>query len=643
MSDSSSTKAFAFKSAPKHFNLKSKFPAPESSAPSSAPNDDLLSRIAIDTRNSVSSGLSHVIDFQGNILPVFMAITLYIGTNYDTLAFKNHSKLSPASLTGYCLALVYIYYLLNDLYVRPSPSKFTDFMNTPEYMELLAQFKSLPVPSFMLKFFQAAAPTSDPRRPNINFIPSFACFDFTHDFGKYLPVSIFFQSHDYVLAKKMNEPAEDLFSKLLDIKFFGNYYIGQLFGANLSDGTANFSYASQLAQAFEGIVSPALARARSQKTVYARINFHVQTPPASVDNTNPYRFLLPLDDDNASEFGTFLTQLSDSIGSSFGSTTPMMNVISSLSGTNILIHGYSDYAIPTWHTVTHARHDTATPIPAKLYATKIHFLTNATNTTGGTRPFPADPTTIDTNFYLVKSTTPTAHYPTTSDVVKFRPRHSAAPAVRILDPYDYNATTFKQAYLSGAFIESLEIDGSGIPLPNADMTLDEENSQFLQSAIPMSTVRRATNYLGTAASALWAERRRPDESGRQKATTLLYDMTENRLGTVTKTVPANHATIAGFTLRNFIGNWLSGISRIGFLSPTSDNDEKNRLPDLDKGKIVLWSPYRFDAGRFSNMQADGTRHVNPDRTYMLSNLRTLFGTNPPLGETPYYLEAIPVA
>lgn len=627
-------------SAPKHDNIRAKFPVqnPGSSAPKPAPNDDLLARMAIDTRNCISTGLNYTIDFQGNFLPIFMAIALYVGENYDSLQFKNHSKLSPPTLIAYFLSQLYIFYLLSDLQIRSSPSEWTRFMTTPEYIDLLGFFRSMPVPAFMHKFFQAAAPVADPRRPNLVYVPSFACFDLHHDFGKYFPVSIFLLAHDYVLAKKMNDPAETLFENLLNIKFYGDHYIGQLVGAHLHDGTNNYNYTSQLLQAFEGIVNPALARARSNRSVYSRINYHVQPAETHLDNTNPYRYLLPLDDDNASEFRTFLESIGSSIGDSFGSTTPMMNLIATLSGTNLLIHGTCDYAIPTHHLKANATSGNVTPATAKTYATKLKFLTNPTRATGGTWKYDADTAAhISDPMYLVADNTLAGYnthiHPTNSQVDKFLPRSSAAPAIRVLDPYDYNATTFKQIYLSGAIIESREIDGSGVPMADHRLTLDEENSQFLQSALPLSSIFRATNF--NAGQDIWVEQRVSADSGRQKATTLLYDMTENRLPGVLKDTPGPVTRIPGFTQR-WIGQWWSAMSKIGFYTPTFDRDESSRLPDMSKGKVLLWSPYRYDAGK-------GASTSRPDRIFMLSNLRTIFGTNPPLGEVPYYLEAIPVA
>jgi hypothetical protein len=631
-----STRAFDLQAPSRfeNFKLKHRKDVPETSAPSTAPKDTLLAQMAIDTKNSVSTGNHATVDFQGDFRPIVMAMCFYSAQFYDSLDLKQHSKVSPPTLTAYFLFVIYAFYLLCDLEARSTPSMHTRFIHTPEYIDLKAFLLSLDVPDFLVKFLQAIAPCADPRRPNITYVSTFACYSEYLDFGRYFPISIFLQCHNFVINHKTNDAPEALINQMMGLDVYHNTRIGNFFGQLLSDGTNNFSYGHQLMQAFEGIINPALARSRSQRNVYSRVPHHVQDADNSV---NPYFKLMNIDEDNVSETMTLMRQIQTTIKSKFTITGSLASVTASLTGMNILINGNSNYALPTWHATTVVQNaTTATVVTAKTYATKLKFLAKPDRAQDTNILIPQDPTTITSLLYLVKHTT-AGVYPEDDNLVLFNGRHHATPAVRVLDPYDYNATTFHNVYLSGSIIESFELDAAAVPYPNLDTVLDEENTLFLQSSLPYSDIHRATNFIYRATGSISAEARVPIGPHGQPSAIMLYDAAQNRLPSFgSHTHGAVPAALPGFNLLSVpLALWQYAYSKVGFRVPNPDSKTNNRPPLENKGKFLVWSPYRYYNGKVMTS--------GPENYFMITNLRTLFGTNPPLGETAHFLEVMPVS
>jgi hypothetical protein len=633
----SQTRAFDLKAPSKFDSFKSKNPTivPETSATTPGTSDNLLSEMAVDVKNSTSNGNHATIDFQGDFRPILMALCYYAASNYDALNVKQHSKVSPPTLVAYFLFVIYSYYLLCDLEIRPTPSSATRFVTTPEYIELKALMLSLPVPDFLLKFMQATAPTSDPRRPNISIVPTLACFYHAIDFGRIFPIGIFIQAHNFVISQRTNDAPEELMNKLMGIQVYSTERIGNYFGQLLSDGTTNYNYGHQLMQAFEGIVNPALARTRSQRIVYSRIHYFAS--PIDDVQSNGYLYAMNIEEQNVSETMTLIRQLQSTISSSFKITGTLSSVMSSLTGMNILIHGYSNFAVPTWHKSTVPENATDADLAsAKIYASKIKLFSYTHSDPKHKLKFPSDNTTIEPSLYLVSQNKGAPMYPCHTDTVLYTGRNQSTPPIRILDPYDYNPTTFHNVFLSGALIESLELDSSIVPLPNTDTVLDEENTLFLQSAVPYPDVFKATNITYSDSTYHWFEKRTPIGQLGQPISLLLADSSLNRLARMNSSVfKAAPTTIPFFHILDNVTRWNSISNRIAYRVPNHE-EKSNHRPDMfSTMSLMVWSPYRYYNGKVISSTIDNY--------YLITNLRTIFGTNPPLGEVSHFLEVMPIA
>jgi len=102
---------------------------------------------------------------------------------------------------------------------------------------------------------------------------------------------------------------------------------------------------------------------------------------------------------------------------------------------------------------------------------------------------------------------------------------------------------------------------------------------------------------------------------------------------VNGTIPT---TIPGFHALHHVYHWNSTYNRLAFRVPTIDAKSNASPPISGSAKLILWSPYRYYNGKIINNDAS-------KNYFMLSNLRTIFGTNPPLGEVAHFLETMPVA
>jgi len=369
------------------------------------------------------------------------------------------------------------------------------------------------------------------------------------------------------------------------------------------------------------------------------------TPDHNNDsNYNPYTYHLNCDSDNISEMFTILESISKACSDIIPHSGLLGSRYNIAPRLDILRHGYTTYALPTWHYLqiaTQPKENTLSVVRSnsKLIASALHFLEAPEAKTKANPMYPTDDSLIESSLYLVSGTAKS--YPGTvpDSITGFELFNSdihAYPRIRIFDPYEYDPSNLSTAIYSGLIIESFEIDGSAIPMPNPDSTLDEENSQFLQSAIPLSHVRQATFFNASSANTTSVEIRAPNRSQGQKAHTMLYDLSDTRLG-ITDQENAEDIPQEPFGFRiveNF--TWFSRMfSTLGFQTKTRENtSESITAPNAPENLVLVWSPYRY---------INITNAARPlEGIYMLTNFRTLYGTNVTLAEIPHFQDLIPI-
>lgn len=169
-------------------------------------------KVAIERNLKRSNGPSAVIDVQPDYRNIILYLVHYITRTYPSLDVKDAPALTPTSLLGYTLAIVYSLALLNDdENVRSQRSTHArEFSNDADLAEHINDIRQLAVPKFMLDLLNELGVGSDDRKPELKFCYNLACFDFTLDFGRALPINIFFIASHLIASLPSNTPPNDV-------------------------------------------------------------------------------------------------------------------------------------------------------------------------------------------------------------------------------------------------------------------------------------------------------------------------------------------------------------------------------------------------------------------------------------------------
>lgn len=640
----STTKAFEIPTSVKASAIKKRF-QPSAEQPKGAPTpnvkDDLITRIGTDRKHDISDGLPITIDVTPDSRWILMSLMYYSNLYYSTIDVKNKSKTSPMTVCMYFLVIVHAHLLVSDLYLRHTPSFWAnEFMNDSSRRDYLEFLLSLPVPDFLMKFIETLTETKDPRRPLVQFCPSFAGFSYRHDFGRFFPPTLFMQAHTLAATVSARGDTDSVLGKLFDSQAWTTAKIGNILGQHINDTSAILDYSSKLIQSFYSLYNPVVERSIQRRNSFA------PTPCTPYEFTsqatfNPYICFLHATDNDISEMTTVLESVSAALSTVAPFKGQLGSLYDNLSGLDILRHGYSSFALPTWHTAS-------TGIPTKTKAIKVqnhkdrastlHFLTKPAPADATTLKYPTTDSVIDKILYLVKKGTKSEDYPDPdTDFRLFSPRYDVSPRVRVLDPYDMNVSTLNSVIFAGLIIETLEVDGSIVLQPDAEATLDECNSQVLQSAVPLSAVRYATHFGSKDEKhSVYAVQRVQHSATSQKASIILYDAGEHRLGVFDETADeAIPAELPSFRIRPHT-SWFTRMTNVFSFktaSPEADSEDVDARTSADQ--ILAWSPYRFVAQNWKSTKQE-------DFCYMLLNLRTNYGMNVPLAEIAHPTDLLPI-
>lgn len=640
----STTKAFEIPTSVKAAAIKKRF-QPSTDQPKGAPTptvkDDLITRIGTDRKHDISDGLPLTIDTQPDFRWIFMSLMYYSNLYYSTIDVKNRSKTSPMTICLYFTIIVYAHLLVSDLFLRHTPSHWANqFMNDSARRDYLEFLLALPVPDFLVKFLEALTETKDPRRPLVQTCPSFAGYSYEHDYGRYFPPSLFLQAHTLAATVSARGDTDSVLGKLFDTLAWTGTKLGNLFGQHIN-ATANIlDYSSKLIQAFYGLYNPVVERSIQRRNSFAPTPCTPYEFTSSAD-FNPYVCFLHATDNDISEMTTVLESVSTALTTVVSFKGQLGTLYDNLSGLDILRHGYSSFSLPTWHTGSVGLPTRTKAIKvqnAKERATTIHFLQTFTAANTVDLKYPTDESTINKILYLVKKVTKSDNFPDPDfDFRSFHPKYDVTPRIRVLDPYDMNVSTLSSVVYSGLIIESFEIDGSIVLQPDVDATLDECNSQVLQSAVPISAIRRAISLGSTdAIHRVDVQQRVQHSATSQKASVSLIDAGEHRLGVfdlkVSEAIPTD---LPAFRIREHT-SWFSRMYNIiayKTKSPEASSDDTD--PRVTNGNIIAWSPYRYVAQTWK----PDSRASN---CYMLLNMRTNYGMNIPLAEIAHPADLIPI-
>jgi hypothetical protein len=624
----------------RNFAKKYERPAPPASdaAPAPAPRDNIFERMDTANRIELDNSIDDVIDVTPQTRFMFLFIVFNVMKNYKDLNMER-PLLTPSSLVAYCLFQVYAYLLICDYYGRPRTSfPASQFMDNDTRIQLLEAFCQSYVPPFMLTLFHAIADCSDPRRPGLQYFPTLAGSHFTYDFGRLIPAQVFLLAHNVSADEDTSRnPATAMMSLLNETLFAvtnGNpIHVAHYFSAGY---TATAHYHSYVYEALYTLFSPVTGKSLLRRSNLQHIPIQTATinPTMSSSNAaydNQYILYLNANPSNCRSMIKFISAMSALVKSDMSASFQLGAIPDDLNGTNILVHGYCDLALPTWHSAKHVKITaTKTQDDEEDYAKAISFLQPATYTSQQK----IDYTNIKKNLTGIFKTmllgqdidTDFTHGP---EHITFDSETHAAPRTLFLDPYTSGDGPISYAMLAGLLIESYEIDGSSVPMPDPRIGLSKNNRQFLQGSVPLSHVHPAHSTAGITPYQPYVRAVRTRQW--QAISHDLYDMSLNRLGQVDNELSTTDTfATAGFDVLEHVRNFREMFSKLSFTS------EPSNILDATLVVLDVWSPYRF-------VGSDADEHPSTTSTFMLVNRRTEYGTSVPLVGSRHPSTIIPIS
>jgi len=604
-------------------------PAPEPSY-----KDDIIERINIEQNVQLNDGPTIIIDVQPDYRYPICALTYHVSRVYATLDQRNNPIVTPASLTAYCLSLLYGFALITDSEnVRTSKSEFAnEYATEPIRRDLLTTLERAYVPPFMENILTGLMPTYDPRRPNVLFANTLAGFNLPHDYGRTFPITALLKAHHLVATNPTNANPSDVLTKWINTvvvtKGSTIITIANLIGAATTGGTYNNWFQTRLRSLF----NPVTSRSNTNRPTFSPM------PTFSYENSfdvNPYIYLLGADDDNIHTVSTFISSMSTIVKEQLSGSKQLGSLFDTPSGVQILTHFHHGPALPTWHFFTTSKTDPFEDITPTAFAKTLNFLTEPrTEKTPATElKYPQSDDDIDTQLYLVCKPTEDDPKAETDTFVTFNTRQHVVPDVRYFDPYDYSPSKLAFTIMDGLCTETEELDGFIVPQPDLNASLATENSHILNSAIQLKKITTALTIGNSSRIALI--NRTTSEETLPRVGLSLYDYSKNRLPYFkTKVNDKLPNGLFGFSPLKNLTFFKHAFSYIGFLTPNMDTKEPPHQPEH---RFYAWSSYRYTNTNVKRATAQDLK------VYMLLNFRTVYGTNVTMSQSGHPSRLIPTA
>lgn len=602
-------------------------PLPTIEQPSSS--DELLPKTDLDLRLRTTNGPFITIDVQPDFRNLLSTINYHSVKICDQLSERDIPNLSPASLTGYCLNIIYTFGALCDArIVRFNTSRHGDyFITDPAREQYLTMSLWFTVPQFLREILSNMYPTFDARRPNVAFIMSFASYSFAHDLGRAFPVPMFFKLHDIMAKSEHSSNIEDILTEWYNHSVIGGAHIlrvGNLLGAFIEGGV----YTSYLQKNCNKLANYLFVNSSSRRP-------HLQPMPAKTytvsqeqyaADVNPYLYLMGTDPYNIQLTQRHMQQLSKTLSEVSDKPVLIGDLFQLQSGIGLMNHYYIGPQLPTWHNMTLKKGFTR--YTSKQYAEKIRFYSNWNLPE---QPIIATPKPYNKGFMMI--TTDKTPITPVDELIQFNKEYEL-PDVLYYTPWSVSDSSLAHTALSGICIESSGIDGTSVPQPNVEHSIYLENSYILDSAIPLRSIPQAIYTDGTTAK--YHLKRATTNRDTTNVCVNLYDSSTNRLPRFATHIQDAQvpAQLPHFTYKQNIATHRLSSNKWSFTIPNDSTREK-AFPEMKT--IHLWSSYRWinPAAPFT-IPACNT-------VYMLSNFRTIYGTNVPIKRSKHPALIIPRA
>lgn len=586
--------------------------------------NDFVNIIKADENVQASNGPIATIDVQPDHRNIIAALCFHITRLYPELEIKRFPAVTPPALLAYCLALVYAHALLNDeINIRRRQSQYAHDVYTTRYLDrIVTMLRKLPVPPFMKDILDGLKRSYDERKPNLHFVHSFACFDLTHDFGRTPPITMYLEAHNIIASMPTNAPPSDLLFTWLTTQLMSapvELTVANYLGLQVGDE----HYVNWFAELNFSLFNPVTNRTQTQRPTLTKVDLTAQNLGRQASNVNPYIHLLGLDTENFTTIEAQLQSISLIMEDNYPTAPQLGKLVDNTKAHIMLNHYYSEIALPTWHGTKPTAKALAKNVTATRGSEVLHYRTTPAVLTGTRILFPTSETTYIPNLYLAKNEA----YDVAKDPHKytaFRPMHDPRPDVRHFCPFETSSTNIYSNLICGRLIEYEELTSCSVPQPNPSNTVLEENSFFLESAVPISMIKIIAC---TEANESPFIKRTLHPARHPTARFDLIDRTVDRIPKLNTNVPRTTTLpLPGYHKTSGIPITSRACNSICYTIQTQDKETS-----LSKGEpaINAWSSYRY-----YNIHQTATAPVN-NRKMMLLNFRTQHGTNVTLVETPH--------
>jgi hypothetical protein len=570
----------------------------------------------------LDSGAPATYDVQPDTRFLANYVQYNIASQYPDYNIKGHPNVSPLSIAAYCMLLINAHLLGCDAYYRPQKSwiaaTFLNDQSRKDYFDVLLNCR---VPGFLKDILSELAPVYDARRTNHCFVPSLAGYHHAHDFGRSLPPQIWIHAH-HLLATVNSRTDPDtyqamIYETLIHTHDNQEYYIGNFLGTHYGNEHSNW-----VNQDFEGFFNPLVGRALTQRPTFAKMPIEPMTTQTTStspqDYLNAYIYFLVADDENCDSMSTFVGSLSAFFQAHESSTVTLGSILASLSGPLIFSHSIEPPTLPTWTglktTIASGTPKLDTVTTDKKHADKHKYLVTA-NTHSGKIHFPGTDALKEIATYLFrlidKSFDPAARH---DKRIIFDPKIHINPYVLYFQPYDVNPSSLAHTIILGLKIELAEIDGFTVPTEHPESSLDDNNSQYQQSAIRLTHVETIFQSNTATNAHLSLIARRP------------VDRTDQAIGLAMRTMASNVLPV--FANQDVDSTDIAANPRNGF--DFEDNHDSpltaftytagtnGTLPVSTTTKFYGWSSYRLVHVKKMPAAQDIS---------MVFSFRPVFGTN----------------
>lgn len=560
-----------------------------------------------------------------DVIPDFRYITYQLIDDciriYGELRDRDHPDLTPASILAMCLQHIYAYGTALDVYfVRETTSYYgKTFANEITCRQLLNGLTWNRIPPFIQDIIRGLVPTFDPRRKNLAYIYSFAAYSFKHDFGRIYPYHMFVALHNLIATRGKNATATDIWLAWLAypvITIDGEQItVAHIIGAAYDDQESpNF-----ISEKLFRLLSVTALDGKQRKAVFTRYPFTPVTVEGEVDNINPYHYLLGAYPNQLPQLTKFRNAIDSAFAEAFKDCIYLGEMFGEASGTHLMNHYYSGIQLPTYHNLKVKLTSTRKTSSFKTYAQALRFKCSydckekpkiAVKSCPDDLPHEASLYLVDEK---VELTTPI--YETT---IPYYSSSTQSNAIILYSPWNTGVSSMYYTLTNGICIESYEIDSFHVPTVKLYSTLHDENSHFLESAIPIKATICRDHLDGN--TVLRVRQRPPDEQDTSRVSGSLIDMTQHTLPVYPNIIHNEGEPLSGFTKVSNIVHANLASTKVAYTS--TDIWTKELLETTFPELIYLWSSYRWINPVNQNSE------TFLDSTYFLGDQRPQYGTFP---------------